>query len=64
MPDIKIGDVVKLKSGGPDMTVMKIGKFGYDEHLQSAQCSWFKSSNEVERDIFPIEALECFSTKS
>ena len=63
MPEIKLGDVVKLKSGGPEMTVIKIGKFGYDDRLQSAQCSWFKSSNEVERNVFPIEALECVSTK-
>lgn len=50
---MKIGDVVKLKSGGPNMTVMKISS-GY------AICHWFDQSKAC-KDSFAIESLEIIS---
>lgn len=60
----KIGDVVKLKSGGVEMTV-----FSYDEKDKTYTCKWFQVSdtfsedNEKVRDqlascYFPENTLE------
>ncbi len=38
---MKTGDVVKLKSGGPLMTINNMSKGGLTTH---AQCVWFKGS--------------------
>jgi uncharacterized protein YodC (DUF2158 family) len=46
---IEAGDVVRLKSGSPDMTVTKL-----DE--ENAACSWFENGN-VRHDIFPTVTL-------
>jgi uncharacterized protein YodC (DUF2158 family) len=58
MPDeIKIGDVVKLKSGGPDMTVNEIGKSGMTgEGPLAAWCSWFDKGEE-KKGTFPLTSL-------
>tara|TARA_R110002074_G_scaffold54006_5_gene134916 strand:- start:5321 stop:5494 length:174 start_codon:yes stop_codon:yes gene_type:complete len=55
MSDIQKGDVVKLKSGGPEMTVTKVGNdmFG----VMTVWCSWFNKTDAKE-GTFPIEALE------
>lgn len=51
MTDIKVGDVVYLKSGGPAMTVVeKINKF-------EVKCFWFLEG-EVKNSIFNMEALD------
>ena len=48
---LKIGNVVRLKSGGPDMTVMRItGRF--------AVCQWFDRATNVKAGSFVIEMLE------
>ena len=39
--EFKIGDVVKLKSGGPNMTVEVIGE-------QGVYCAWFDKSEKKE----------------
>lgn len=48
---LAIGDIVKLKSGSPLMTVTQLldGK---------VSCSWFVESRAVSTHIFPIAALE------
>ena len=50
----KVGDVVRLKSGGPKMTITAIG-----DHLgeQKAWCSWFDGTKEL-KGTFTIGALE------
>jgi uncharacterized protein YodC (DUF2158 family) len=48
--EIRAGDVVVLKSGGPDMTVESV------EGLQ-ARCAWFLNG-ELKRGSFPLSALE------
>lgn len=48
---IKAGDVVRLKSGGPDMTVEKV-------EGTSAVCDWFDASGNPQRRHFAVASLE------
>lgn len=60
MSELDTGDVVRLKSGGPKMTVKEIGRYGYDE-TKSAACQWFKTDKapwEVASEVFPLTSLE------
>jgi uncharacterized protein YodC (DUF2158 family) len=50
---IKAGDVVQLKSGGPDMTVNFVEN---DNGVQVAGCSWF-INNKKESGRFPVATL-------
>jgi uncharacterized protein YodC (DUF2158 family) len=51
MADIKLGDVVRLKSGsGPDMTVDEIGN-------NKATCLWFSDKNEPKKAYFSLHTL-------
>jgi uncharacterized protein YodC (DUF2158 family) len=45
--DIKAGDVVKLKSGGPKMTVEKIGLDSSGNATTFVQCCWFNAQEEA-----------------
>jgi uncharacterized protein YodC (DUF2158 family) len=45
-----VGDVVRLKSGGPKMTVTKVDS-------KWITCNWFEG-NKVHVDMFPSGALE------
>ena len=51
MTDFIIGDLVKLKSGSPAMTVIKIF------NNNTVKCSWFKD-NEVSYQDFPVLSLD------
>lgn len=42
--DIKIGDVVTLKSGGPPMSVKRID---LDEKAPIVYCEWFTDNKQV-----------------
>lgn len=58
--DIKVGDVVRLKSGGPRMTVSTVDKQLYEDRL-SAWCDWFvqdKAPWKKENGVFPLTSLE------
>lgn len=55
MSDIQKGDVVRLKSGGPTMTVTGVGEDMYG--VVTVWCSWFDKSDAKE-GTFPIEAVE------
>lgn len=48
--NLKIGDVVSLKSGGPTMIVKTIN---YDD----VTCLWFNSSNELQEARFTQKIL-------
>jgi len=48
----KIGDIVRLKSGGPDMTVKGIG----DSIPVQVQCQWF-AGKKLEAGWFPPSSL-------
>jgi len=52
--EIKPGDVVRLKSGGPKMTVQKIGEYMAVGH--GAQCVWFDGNKESTK-VFGLAAL-------
>ena len=58
MAEFKEGDVVRLKSGSPDMTIHQYPyqEFGasYDDR---AYCKWFDGS-EVKGDVFKLSGLE------
>lgn len=54
MPDreLKIGDVVRLKSGGPDMTISAPGA---DSRIWS--CCWFGDGEKLQVGFFPTAIL-------
>ena len=49
-----VGDTVQLKSGGPDMTVTRIGASGGEPMVW---CVWFEGAKDVYA-LFPPEALQ------
>jgi uncharacterized protein YodC (DUF2158 family) len=48
--EIEPGDVVTLKSGGPEMTVEGLGSDG-------VECSWFATGGQLKRNTFKTGAL-------
>ncbi len=50
MSELKIGDVVELKSGGPEMTVGKVAG-------ETCVAIWFDENNELCEVGFPTAAL-------
>ena len=53
---LTIGDIVQLKSGGPEMTISSSpGKYDYDD-FDSVKCVWFNGGARVE-DLFPAASL-------
>ena len=57
--NFEVGDVVRLKSGSPNMTIVELGKYSGSGKTQ-AMCQWFSGErvDEVKKDIFALEALE------
>lgn len=54
--ELAIGDRVRLRSGGPVMTVTKI--FNNEvENVKCARCVWFWQEGPKE-DSFPVAALD------
>jgi len=53
MNQIKAGDVVQLKSGGPKMTVETVAAYN---GVTKARCAWFDGSKKSV-DLFPLESL-------
>jgi uncharacterized protein YodC (DUF2158 family) len=51
----KPGDVVVLRSGGPKMTVMRVGKDSFD--APSLLCVWFEGTKR-EEGRFHADALK------
>lgn len=56
MSDFKKGDTVRLKSGGPLMTIQKLDKFGA-ESIDGAVCVWFEGS-KANHDTFDVAVLK------
>ena len=48
----KIGDIVRLKSGGPDMTVNEL-----PDQYNGYRCQWF-AGKKLERGIFEPDAIQ------
>ena len=55
MAEFKVGDTVRLKSGGPIMTVIRAGDV---EGEARVWCAWFADDNERKQTGFPPEAIE------
>ncbi|MGA9057478.1 MAG: DUF2158 domain-containing protein [Terriglobia bacterium] len=55
MDEIKTGDVVQLKSGGPRMTVSEVGRSMGG--VPTAWCDWFEG-NKALKGSFPISSLK------
>jgi uncharacterized protein YodC (DUF2158 family) len=54
--DFKEGDVVRLKSGGPKMTIDKIANFGAGSTHEQARCVWLEGAKRMQ-DLFELHAL-------
>lgn len=54
--EFKAGDVVQLKSGGPDMTIEDIGKYGPGATTDRAKCVWFEGMKRKD-DLFELATL-------
>jgi uncharacterized protein YodC (DUF2158 family) len=52
--EFKAGDIVGLKSGGPNMTIEHIGKYATKD---GAKCVWFDGKKRCE-EIFELATLE------
>jgi len=50
--DLEPGDIVALRSGGPDMTVMEIYQDG------TVRCFWMNDEGETDHDVFAVACLE------
>jgi uncharacterized protein YodC (DUF2158 family) len=56
MSEIKAGDIVQLKSGGPKMTVSQVGTSMGGSALK-AWCDWFEGTKQMEGN-FPLTSLK------
>jgi uncharacterized protein YodC (DUF2158 family) len=56
MAEVKRGDVVQLKSGGPRMTVADVGDYSPLRPKNGAKCIWFEG-NKKNEDVFDVEVL-------
>jgi uncharacterized protein YodC (DUF2158 family) len=57
---IKVGDIVRLKSGSPDMTVEAIVDLaeGFGDEVEiKVTCSWFEGTKR-RQDSFLLQTLE------
>lgn len=65
MEQVSVGSAVKLKSGGPPMTVMGYGtklKFGSIlatnvEDKEQVKCQWFDTTATLQEGVFPVASL-------
>jgi uncharacterized protein YodC (DUF2158 family) len=54
--EFNVGDVVRLKSGGPEMTIEGIGKHGLGAVHDNAKCVWFEGKKRME-GVFELVTL-------
>jgi uncharacterized protein YodC (DUF2158 family) len=57
MVSIKAGDKVRLRTGGPAMTVEVVGELAFREG-RYASCQWFDREGTLQRGNFRVETLE------
>ena len=60
--EISKGDIVRLKSGGPKMTVIGITPQSAGWGAEAINCKWFPTNEKPETDSFPRSALELANT--
>lgn len=57
MNEFQIGDVVKLKSGGPVMTIQNLGDYSGPSGIKNgAFCIWF-DGNKQQTSVFEVVTL-------
>lgn len=54
MSQFSVGDVVRLKSGGPKMTVVESDK------QDGLLCQWFDRNGKLHKDTFAVAMLDAF----
>jgi uncharacterized protein YodC (DUF2158 family) len=52
------GTVVRLRSGGPKMTIVDFAKYGLGATTESYKCRWFDDKNKIVEDTFTEAELE------
>lgn len=50
---LEVGDLVRLKSGGPRMVVSKV----FDNLANTARCQWFDGGGHIQDDSFYVDTL-------
>jgi uncharacterized protein YodC (DUF2158 family) len=55
--NIQAGDLVRLKSGGPNMTVTQVGETAMLK-VRSVWCVWFDHKMVQQSETFPIVSVE------
>lgn len=53
----KVGDTVKLKSGGPDMSISKVWTPAGNSSVETVRGQWF-AGKKLESGDFPPDSLE------
>lgn len=62
--DLQVGVIVKLKSGGPDMTVEDIvTHYATQMPTGDVNCQWF-AGKKLEKGRFPVASLELVQSGS
>ncbi len=56
MGELRIGDVVQLKSGGPEMTIREIDNYSGGGPKDEALCEWFAETTN-KRATFKLTSL-------
>ncbi len=56
MEQLKAGEIVRLKSGGPEMTIEEISRW-HESSKDQAKCTWF-NGGKIESKIFELTSLE------
>ncbi len=49
--EFKAGDVVQLRSGGPNMTIERIGKERVSSSTDAARCVWFEGEGAKRKQV-------------
>ena len=64
MAEIKAGDTVELKAGGPKMTVEKVGEV---DGVTTVWCQWFEEAKGPKKSMtgaFPLSSVRRVGTTS
>lgn len=62
MEIFEIGQIVRLKSGGPKMTIKRNEGNGEEEQVWA--CQWFDRNGKLHNDSFPEDMLDIFVVKT
>lgn len=63
MHEFKVGDIVRLISGGPEMTVAEVkAQNVIPSYLGRVSCQWF-GGKKLEHGYFPAESLVKVATE-